>query len=74
MSTLRQEELEREIQEEKGVRPPFSLGGFDDLEGSIRESVVRIRAAQYLPSRDKVRGFIYDVDTGRLEEVQAISE
>jgi carbonic anhydrase len=57
------------IEASSGVRPPFALGGFADLDASVRASLDRVRAAGYLPHRDRVRGFIYDLSTARLREV-----
>ena len=59
------EQLERDT----GVRPSWSLGGFADLDASVRESVRRLRAEPFLPHRDDVRGFVVDVWGGRLREV-----
>jgi carbonic anhydrase len=58
-----------ELQAASGVRPPFAFGGFSDLDDSVRTSVARVRAAPYVPHRDAVRGFVYEVATGRLREV-----
>jgi carbonic anhydrase len=66
---LSEKELTEEIERETGTRLPFALGGFDDLEESVRSSVARIRATPLLPHREHVRGFIYDIGTGRLAEV-----
>ena len=62
--------LADEIEAETGVRPPFAFGGFDDVDASVRASVARVRAAVYVPHRDVVRGFVYEVRTGRLREVR----
>jgi carbonic anhydrase len=66
---LDDEELLAEVEAESGTRPPFEFGGFTDLDASVRESVARVRAAVFVPHRDAVRGFVYDVSTGRLREV-----
>jgi carbonic anhydrase len=58
-----------EIEAEVGTPPPFTFGAFADLDASVRESVERVRAAEFLPHRDHVRGFVVDVATGRLREV-----
>jgi carbonic anhydrase len=58
-----------ELEAASGTRPPFAFGGFSDLDESVRTSVFRVRAAAYLPHRDAVRGFVYEVATGRLREV-----
>jgi carbonic anhydrase len=66
---LDDEQLIAEIEAESGTRPPFTFGGFTDLDASVRESVSRVRSAVFVPHRDAVRGFVYDVATGRLREV-----
>ena len=57
------------IADEFGVTLPFSLGGFDDLQDRLGESVRAVRTTPLLPHRGDVRGHIYDVDTLRLTEV-----
>lgn len=63
--------LAEEIEAGTGVRPPFALGAFDDLDGSVRDALVRLRGCAFLPHRDAIRGFVFDVDTGHLREVEA---
>jgi carbonic anhydrase len=63
------EEFRRELEKETGVRPAWTDVGFDDLEGSVREAVAAIKASPFVPHRDSVRGFVYDVKTGALTEV-----
>lgn len=65
---LREPEVLAQIEAETGERPPFPLGGFADLEEALRRGVETVRGCPFLPHRDRVRGFIYDVDTGRLLE------
>jgi carbonic anhydrase len=60
----------RELTSESGVDPAWDAGGFDDLEGSVRESIARIKASPFIPHTDDVRGFVYDVETGELREVR----
>ncbi len=62
-------ELKDEIHEDAGVRPAFAMGSFEDLEESLRASIARIEASPFLPHADAVRGFVYDVASGRLREV-----
>ncbi len=67
---LAEEKVKSEIQSEVGLRPPFALEGFnDDLAAEVRHSVARIRQSPFLPHRGTVRGFVLDVDDGRLREV-----
>ena len=69
MATFRDDDLKDAIEEETGLRPSFALEAFRELEQDVRQSVARIQASPFIPSKDGIRGFIYDVETGRLEEV-----
>jgi carbonic anhydrase len=69
MLTFRDDEVKAQIESETGIRPPFALEAFGDLEADVRQSVARIRLSPFLPHKDQVRGFVYDVQTGRLTEV-----
>jgi len=52
-----------------GAAVPFAIGGFDDVDVSVRGSLERIRSAPWLERRDQVRGFVYDVESRKLREV-----
>jgi carbonic anhydrase len=69
MLTFSDDEVKGHIASETGIRPPFALEAFSDLEEDVRQSVRRIQASPYLPHREKVRGFVYDVSTGKVNEV-----
>jgi carbonic anhydrase len=69
MLTFSEEELKREIQAEVGVRPHFSFEAFTDLEEDVRESIARIKLSPFIPNKDAIRGFVYDVASGQLDEV-----
>jgi carbonic anhydrase len=69
MLTFSEEEVKGQIQEEVGIKPPFALESFTDLEENVRQSIRRIEASPFIPHKDSVRGFIYEVETGRLREV-----
>lgn len=71
MMSFRDEELRDAIERDAGVRPPFAMGAFSDLDGDVRESIARLRASPFLVSGDDVRGFVYDCASGRLREVEA---
>lgn len=62
-------EVRREVEKETGVRPPFAVEGFTDLEADVRQSLARIRVSPFIPRKQSVRGFVYEVETGRLREV-----
>lgn len=62
-------DLVHDLHEETGVRPPFAIGTFADLEANVRRSLARIGASPFLAHTDAIRGFVYDVETGRLREI-----
>jgi carbonic anhydrase len=62
-------ELVAEIAADSGSAPPYEFGAFADLDEAVRRAIVRVREHPYLPHRENVRGFVYDVQTGRLREV-----
>lgn len=69
MLTFTDAELKQAIQEETGIRPPFAIEAFPDLEGEVRQSIARIHASPFVVHKDAIRGFLYEVETGRLREV-----
>ncbi len=71
MLTFSDDEVADQIEADTGVRPPFVLESFGDLEGNVRESMERIKTNPFIPHKDAVRGFVYEVETGRLREVPA---
>jgi carbonic anhydrase len=70
MLTFRDDEVKAQIERDVGLRPPFALEAFHDLGADVRQSIQRIRANPFVPHRDAVRGFVYDVATGRLAEIR----
>ncbi len=64
-------EFRAEGERDAGVAPDFPIGAFADVEESVRESVRRIRESPFLPHRDAVRGFVYEVDAHKVREVEA---
>ena len=69
MLTFTDAALKEEILAETGIRPAFALEAFPDLDADVRQSIARIRASPFIPHRDAVRGFVYEVESGRLREV-----
>jgi carbonic anhydrase len=67
--TFTDDEVKDAVEKETGVRPPFALESFTDLEEDVRQSIARIEASPFLPNKEVVRGFVYEVETGRLREV-----
>lgn len=70
MLTFRDDEVKAQIEADSGLRPSFALEAFSDVEADVRQSLRRVRANPFIPRRDAVRGFVYDVKSGRLDEVQ----
>jgi carbonic anhydrase len=60
-----------ELESESGTRPEWDVPGFSDVRADVRQSIERVRACPWLPHRDEVRGFVFDVATAALDEVQA---
>lgn len=69
MVTFKDDALKAQIEADTGLRPPFALEAFADPADDIRQSVRRIQSSPFVPHRDKIRGFVYDVASGRLNEV-----
>jgi carbonic anhydrase len=69
MLTFKDDELKAEIHEDVGLKPHFSMESFSDLEEDVRQSIGRIQASPFISHKESVRGFIYEVQTGRLREV-----
>lgn len=59
------------IRSETGAEPPYAFGAFTDLDEAVRRAIARVREHPFLPHRDRVRGFVYDVHNGHLREVRA---
>jgi len=70
MLTFRDDEVKAQIEADTGLRPPFALEAFPDLESDVRQSIARIKASPFVPVKDSIRGFVYEVETGRLREVK----
>ena len=71
MLTFSDDEVASQIERETGVRPPFALEAFPDLEENVRLSIEKIKQSPFIPNKGSVRGFVYEVETGRLREVAA---
>ena len=69
MLSLDEERLNDQVESATGVRPTFSLGAFADLDADVRATIASIHASLFIPCKDDIRGFVYEVDTGRLREV-----
>jgi carbonic anhydrase len=69
MLTFKDDEFKASIQEETGIKPGWAAESFGDLDEDLRQSIARIRSSPFLPAKESVRGFVYEVETGRLREV-----
>ncbi len=69
MLTFSDDQVKASITNEVGIRPHFALEAFSDLQDDVRQTIARIKASPFIPKKDKIRGFVYDVTTGRLDEV-----
>lgn len=70
MLTFTDDDVKGKIESEVGIRPPFALESFPDVEQDVRQSIARIEASPFIPHKSSVRGFVYDVRSGRLNEVR----
>jgi carbonic anhydrase len=71
MQKISDDGFRAELQKETGVAPAFAIESFGDVEADVRQSILRVQRSPFLPHRDAVRGFVYDVDSHRLREVAA---
>ena len=69
MLTFTDDQFKRSIQDETGIKPTWSAEAFPDLDEDVRQSIARIKASPFVPHKDSVRGFVFDVATGKLNEV-----
>lgn len=70
MLTFKDDEVKAQISEEIGFRPPFALEAFQDPATDVRQSIARIKASPFILRKESVRGFVFDVRSGRLDEVR----
>jgi carbonic anhydrase len=69
MLTFTDDEFKQKLEQEAGERPQWDANAFPDLEGDVSESIRRIKDSPFIPNKDSVRGFVYEVETGKLREV-----
>ncbi|MFI1826958.1 beta-class carbonic anhydrase [Streptomyces sp. NPDC020412] len=70
MQTFRDDEFKAEILGETGIRPPWAPEAFTDLDEDVRQSIRRIEVDPFVPHKNSIRGFVFDVETGLLREVK----
>jgi len=69
MQSITDDGFRAELQQATGMAPAFAIESFTDVDANVRQSILRVRRSPFLLHRDRVRGFVYDVDSGRLREV-----
>ena len=69
MLTFTDADLKQQILDETGIKPPFAMEAFVDIDADVRQSLARVHASPYIPHKDQVRGFVYEVESGKLREV-----
>ena len=69
MLTFTDDDFKASIAQETGIKPDWSAEAFADVEADVRQSIARIKADPFIPHKESVRGFVYEVETGRLREV-----
>jgi carbonic anhydrase len=70
MLTFSDDDFRNDLQKEIGIKPEWAAEAFQDLEQDVRQSIARIKASPFIPRKDAVRGFVYDVANGTLDEVR----
>jgi len=69
MLTFTDDEFRGAVEKDTGIRPEWAAEAFSDLDADVRQSIARIKASPFIPRTDAVRGFVYEVETGKLREV-----
>lgn len=69
MLTFKDDDVKAQVRDQTGIRPPFALEAFPDPDDDVRQSINRIKASPFVPNKNSVRGFVYEVESGRLREV-----
>ena len=69
MLTFTDDEFKRSVQDDVGIKPEWAAEAFGDLDEDVRQSIARIKGSPFIPHSDQVRGFVFDVATGKLNEV-----
>jgi carbonic anhydrase len=69
MLTFSDDDFRRQVQEDTGIKPEWAAEAFPDLDEDVRQSIARIKASPFIPHKDRIRGFVYDVHDGSLREV-----
>lgn len=70
MLTFTDAAVKEDIKNATGIRPPFAMEAFSDLDDDVLQSIARIKASPFVAHKDEIRGFVFEVETGRLREVK----
>jgi carbonic anhydrase len=70
MLTFTDDAFKADIHVDTGIKPQWSAEAFSDIEADVRQSIARIKASPFVPNKELVRGFVFDVATGKLTEVK----
>jgi carbonic anhydrase len=71
MLTFTDDAFKADIQADTGIKPPWAAEAFADLDADVRQSIARVQASPFVPHKESVRGFVFDVATGTLTEVSS---
>jgi carbonic anhydrase len=69
MLTFTDDDFKASVQDDTGIKPEWAAESFSDLDVDVRQSIARIKASPFIPNKDAIRGFVFEVETGRLREV-----
>ncbi len=69
MLTFTDDAFKRSIQDDTGIKPEWAAESFPDLDDDVRQTIARVKASPFIPHKDAIRGFVYEVETGKLREV-----
>jgi carbonic anhydrase len=69
MLTFTDDEFKKAVQDDTGIKPEWAAEAFPDLDDDVRQSIARIKANPFVPRKESIRGFVFDVATGKLNEV-----
>jgi carbonic anhydrase len=70
MLTFTDDQFREDLRQDTGLKPQWAAECFADVADDVRQSIARIQASPFIPRKDAIRGFVYDVETGRLDEVK----
>jgi carbonic anhydrase len=69
MLTFTDDAFKASVQQDTGIKPEWAAESFSDVDADVRQSIARINASPFIPRKDAIRGFVFEVETGRLREV-----